>query len=512
MTVAGSLAAPIRSLYVQITNYSQGPPQQIVLGGGTQPMQQQPPPGSSNGTPAALYRDLTWGTTAGVSLADGTNWFQLNMVSLSGVYTYPTVTQMLPVTVSFTYDDNRNLLSDGTRNFTYDDANRLIEIYVTNSWNNWRSTYAYDGLSRRRIRQDYTRQGSNWVLNNETRYLYAGSTVIQERNSINQPTVTYTRGNGLLARTDTNGTCYYHVDGNHNVTALVNSQGTLVARYIYDPYGNLLESWGSMADANRYRFASQEVHPLSGLYAYPFRFYDPNLGRWINRDPIGFLGGRNPFAFVGNNPISRIDPFGLAANVVSGPNGPVGPSSLDAPGGARYVPGSLPPLPLPGYLFGGVVVGMAGAAAVTIGAPLAVSGLTLAGMSTTAAGATVTTGLGALGTAGALASGYDIYNNACKKNWNGIAFDLGTLGGGALVGVAGGGRALAGLSDSPSSVSPGAGLFGDTYLHYDPNYPGGSFLGWLGSAPTPQSGGAVLTFTAGGAGFLFQPSPASGGK
>jgi len=261
---------------------------------------------------AALYQDLTWGTTAGVSLVNGTNWFQLNLVSLSGVYTYPTVTQMLPVTVNFTYDDNRNLLADGTRNFTYDDANRLIEVYVTNSWNNWRSTYAYDGLSRRRIRQDYTRQGSSWVLNNETHYIYGGSTVIQERNALNQPTVTYTRGNGLLARTDSNGTCYYHADGNHNVTALVNSQGTLVARYIYDPYGNLLEEWGAMADANVYRFASQEVHPLSGLYAYPFRFYDPNLGRWINRDPIGFWGGRNPFAFVGNNPINCVDPLGLS--------------------------------------------------------------------------------------------------------------------------------------------------------------------------------------------------------
>ena len=319
MTVAGSLAAPIRSLYVYITNYSQGPPPQIVVGGGIQPLQQIPP-GASNGTPAALYQDLTWGTTAGVSLLDGTNWFQLNMVSLSGVYTYPTVTQMLPVSVNFTYDDNRNLLSDGTRNFTYDDANRLVEIYVTNSWNNWRSTYAYDGLSRRRIRKDYTWQSNSWSLNNETHYLYAGSTVIQERNSLNQPTVTYTRGNGLLARTDTNGTCYYHIDGNHNVTALVNSQGTLVARYIYDPYGNLLESWGSMADANLYRFASQEVHPLSGLYAYPFRFYDPNLGRWINRDPIGFWGGRNPFVFVGNNPINAVDPDGLDS-LVPGVNG-----------------------------------------------------------------------------------------------------------------------------------------------------------------------------------------------
>jgi RHS repeat-associated protein len=122
------------------------------------------------------------------------------------------------------------------------------------------------------------------------------------------------------------------VDGNHNVTALVNSQGTLVARYIYDPYGNLLESWGSLADANLYRFASQEVHPQSGLYAYTFRFYDPNLGRWINRDPIGFLGGRNPFVFAGNNPINNADPYGLDFHLT-------GASGVLTPGPLGYLSG-----------------------------------------------------------------------------------------------------------------------------------------------------------------------------
>jgi len=305
MTVAGSLDAPVRSLFVEVTNSSQQQDSLFL----TKPLAPSPPPGCSNGVPAALYQDFTWGTTAGISLTDGTNFFKYNIMSLSGFYTGIMVTQVLPVTVSFTYDDNRNLLSDGARNLVYDDANRLLEVYATN---NWRTTYTYDGLSRRRIRKDYIWQSSNWAINNETHYIYAGSTVIQERNALNQPTVTYTRGRGLLARTDSNGTCYYHVDGNNNVTALVNSQGTLVARYIYDPYGNLIGKWGSMADANLYRFASQEVHPLSGLYAYTYRFYDPSLGRWINRDPIGFLGGRNPFAFVGNNPINNFDPLGLS--------------------------------------------------------------------------------------------------------------------------------------------------------------------------------------------------------
>jgi len=126
--------------------------------------------------------------------------------------------------------------------------------------------------------------------------------------------VTYTRGFSLLARTDSNGTLFYHLDGNNNVTALVDANGTRKAHYTYDSFGNLIEKSGPMADANLYRFAAKEVHPLSGLYSYLYRFYDANLQRWLSKDPIGLRGGRNVFAFVGNSPISRIDPLGLDFN------------------------------------------------------------------------------------------------------------------------------------------------------------------------------------------------------
>ena len=49
--------------------------------------------------------------------------------------------------VSFTYDQNGNLTSDGSRNFAYDDENQLISVWVTNAW---RSDFAYDGKMRRR--------------------------------------------------------------------------------------------------------------------------------------------------------------------------------------------------------------------------------------------------------------------------------------------------------------------------------------------------------------------------
>jgi RHS repeat-associated protein len=54
------------------------------------------------------------------------------------------------------------------------------------------------------------------------------------------------------------------------------------------------------------------LHPQSGLSLYPFRPYDPVLQQWLQRDPIGENGGINLYGFVGNNPIGRIDPRGLA--------------------------------------------------------------------------------------------------------------------------------------------------------------------------------------------------------
>ena len=492
----------------QLTNVSRN--NSMTVSGAT------PAPAASvtvNGVSAQRYGDFTFAAT-NLSLVNGANTFTIIAQNAYGLRVTNTTICNLPSSVSLAWDANGNLTNDGTRAFAYSPENRLTNVTVAGAW---KTDFVFDGLGRRRVELDYGWQSGNWTKTNELHFVYDGPLLIQIRDGNNNVVCTYTRGpdlsgslseaggiGGLLARTDSTGSTFYHADGAGNITGLMDGQQNMAARYMYTAFGNLTLRWGPMGGVNRIMFSSKEhLSNAEDIYDFGRRDWFTSPHRWLTRDPIGEAGGINLYGFVGNNPIGRIDPFGLAANVVSGPNGPVGPSSLDAPGGARYVPGSLPPLPLPGYLFGGVVVGMAGAAAVTIGAPLAVSGLTLAGMSTTAAGATVTTGLGALGTAGALASGYDIYNNACKKNWNGIAFDLGTLGGGALVGVAGGGRALAGLSDSPSSVSPGAGLFGDTYLHYDPNYPGGSFLGWLGSAPTPQSGGAVLTFTAGGAGFLF---------
>src|SRR2546423_63244 len=65
-----------------------------------------------------------------------------------------------------------------------------------------------------------------------------------------------------------------------------------MARYLYDPFGNILSMIGPLADANLYRFSSKEVGLKGGTYYYGYRFYDSNLQRWASRDPIQEQSGK----------------------------------------------------------------------------------------------------------------------------------------------------------------------------------------------------------------------------
>jgi len=177
-----------------------------------------------------------------------------------------------------------------------------------------------------------TGPSGSWVAASETRYIYDGMLVLQERDWNNAPKVSYTRGvdlsgsrqgaggiGGLLARSEhatsspygVNRTDCYHVDGNGNITAMLRADSTLSASYQYDPYGRVMTSSGELKDANVYRFSSKMVHPNSGLYYYGYRFYDPNLQRWPNRDPLGEINKPNLYQFVGNDPVNNVDPLGL---------------------------------------------------------------------------------------------------------------------------------------------------------------------------------------------------------
>jgi RHS repeat-associated protein len=244
--------------------------------------------------------------------------------------------------------DNLGRLTVDTAYLNDDDENRLAQWFHfargagSPAGGDLRTDFVYDGLSRLRKRQEYVWVSggagplgpTGWTLNRETHYIYDGKRVIQDRDSNNTPTVSYTRGSdlsgsmegaggigGLLARSSGysggNWAAHntYFADGNGNVTYVLNSSQAMAASYRYDPFGNTVSSSGTLASASLYRFSSKEIHANSGMYYYLYRFYDPNLQRWINRDPIGERGGANLYEFVRNSPLGWIDPAGLVLKI-----------------------------------------------------------------------------------------------------------------------------------------------------------------------------------------------------
>ena len=96
--------------------------------------------------------------------------------------------------------------------------------------------------------------------------------------------------------------------------------GTMIAsgrveHYQYDPFGNIIhlkdfDTTGVVHD-NPYRFSTKFTDDETGLVYYGFRFYNPVLGRWINRDPIGERGGRNNYGWSENDGVNLFDILGL---------------------------------------------------------------------------------------------------------------------------------------------------------------------------------------------------------
>ena len=123
----------------------------------------------------------------------------------------------------------------------------------------------------------------------------------------------YTWGpTGLLLLNQTGDVYQYGHDGGTNVTTLIKSaSGQIAASYEYDPLGRTLKSVGEFATQNPFGFSGQYTDKETGLVFYGFRYYSPQTGRWLSRDPIAETGGMNLYAFVKNDPIGNIDILGL---------------------------------------------------------------------------------------------------------------------------------------------------------------------------------------------------------
>ena len=133
----------------------------------------------------------------------------------------------------------------------------------------------------------------------------------------------------MISVSGTSETSYYYVQGLIGSTiALTDQSGTIVEGYTYDAYGNTIINTSAGTDGdwltpdgttatgsaynNPYLYAGRRFDDETGLYYYRFRYYNPYIGRFMSPDPLLFVDGMNVYAYVGNNPVSWNDPWGLA--------------------------------------------------------------------------------------------------------------------------------------------------------------------------------------------------------
>ena len=207
--------------------------------------------------------------------------------------------------LSFEYDHDGNMVSkrdnDGLSSFLYDVNNFLTEVTTDEKRI---IKYGY-GPFGERLFKEINGKKTAYVHDNEDILwvLDAGGDIVSE----------YTHGPGfdapLSVRID-NKSYYLHADRMGNIVLVTNTDGSVVCRYSYMPFGEFEEEGG---DKKNIHFFNGKLYDAeSGLYYFINRYYDPSVGRFVQEDPIKVsLDQPNLYVYVGNDPLNRVDPLGL---------------------------------------------------------------------------------------------------------------------------------------------------------------------------------------------------------
>jgi RHS repeat-associated protein len=230
------------------------------------------------------------------------------------------------------YDAPGNMTWFDDDGYTYDAWNRMVRVIRQGQWEVSRAEY--DGLNRRTwksvgdeepVTYDYY-YNIAWQLlevrvggaaGASEQYVwslrYIDAPVLRDRDA------DANAGTGDLGKSASGleQRVYYLTDGNFNVTALAGTDGSVLERYAYDAYGQprfYAADWSTRSQssyANAILFCGYFRDGETGLYHVRHRYYHPRLGRWLSRDPIGYING-NLYQYCCSMPLGALDPFGLS--------------------------------------------------------------------------------------------------------------------------------------------------------------------------------------------------------
>jgi RHS repeat-associated protein len=218
--------------------------------------------------------------------------------------------------ITFAYDANGNLTSDGATTFAFDAENRLTSATGTKN-----ATLAYDPSGRL---TDVTSAGV------ATKLLYDGDDLVAEYDGSGNLLRRYVHGDGAdepLVQYEGSGLAtrrFLHADQQGSVIAITDASGNSLTTNRYDEYGV-----PQSTNAGRFGYTGQQWLPELGINYYKARMYRPAEGVFMQTDPIGYDGGVNLYAYVGDDPIDQTDPKGNEAGSVTCMNNACGQGSFD---------------------------------------------------------------------------------------------------------------------------------------------------------------------------------------
>jgi RHS repeat-associated protein len=239
---------------------------------------------------------------------------------------------------TYAFDANGNQTAAGATTFTYDRADRLRTAVVGSTT----ETYTYWGDGTRRSAST----GSQ--ANKTTRFVWdrnqALPQVALERNGSDSLLRAYTYGLDLVSQKAGSKTFYYHHDGLGSVADVTGNTGTSLLWSEYYPYGLARQSaTATGAPTNPFNFSGEQRDPTTGLYHLRARQFDATTGRFLTTDPAMSLIS-DPYlasyVYARNNPVNRVDPFGLASE--ASPTSTTQPT----PSPAEWTPMPVPQQPV----------------------------------------------------------------------------------------------------------------------------------------------------------------------
>ena len=197
------------------------------------------------------------------------------------------------------YDANGNLISGDGKYYTYNDANQLRMVQENDQNGKVVSEYFYD-FSGQRVKK---------IENGVTTY-YIGKHYEANVVAGKADNSSYFFADGeRVAKKDSTGTYFYHPDHLGGVNAVTNSSGTVVAKTSYLPFGEIRQG-----GQEKYSYTGKEKDKATDLYYFDARYNNPELRHFTQADSaspdLSDPQDLNRYAYVGNNPLSYVDPDG----------------------------------------------------------------------------------------------------------------------------------------------------------------------------------------------------------